>query len=334
MAYDTTVLSATDTTSVTVGSNADRLLCCEVISTSDPSGVTYNGVSMTLMLSDVIASIYRRNYYYLVAPATGTHDLVISGTTTLGMTAHSLYDIHQASPIRTSITLNSVTGTANSRTLATVVGDTVVDWFAVSGGADPVSDSGSDAGHTIRTYAAGGLVIASATTEASTTSTYVEYTWSGSFSSGLVSVAFAAAGVVGSATAALGLGVVATGVLAIAGAASAALGLGVSALGALAITGSATAPLGLGVSASGAAVVPEFSDAGVITATLTVRPVTVGSLTARTTTVGTLSASTTTRAALVAALSRAATITIASRSRAVLTAAPTHAATLTYKADD
>lgn len=64
-------------------SGSDRILiaACTLNSSTDKvSGVTYNGIALTRIRAELIAqaSTY---LYYLLAPATGTHDLVFSFTT-------------------------------------------------------------------------------------------------------------------------------------------------------------------------------------------------------------------------------------------------------------
>lgn len=76
------------TTSLTFAhtcTGADRLLVVCVVGdtvTDDVTGVTYNGVSMTLVLTNAPGSIFNRFLYlfYLVAPATGSNNVVISAS--------------------------------------------------------------------------------------------------------------------------------------------------------------------------------------------------------------------------------------------------------------
>lgn len=59
----------------------DRLLPVGVhcrSATADVTGVTYNGVAMTLQGTNENSGVVGMQWYSLVAPATGTHDVVVS----------------------------------------------------------------------------------------------------------------------------------------------------------------------------------------------------------------------------------------------------------------
>lgn len=86
LALDGSVLSAisltgTETTSLTVGNNANRILLVEYATYqgAGPSGITYNGVSLTKIVERVGSFNEQCSIWGLIAPDTGTHDVVISG---------------------------------------------------------------------------------------------------------------------------------------------------------------------------------------------------------------------------------------------------------------
>lgn len=102
------------------GSSLGLIVNVGLISTGDQvTGVTYNGVAMTLI--DTIASSVNRSYlFYLPAPATGTHDIVVSlsGSIFALLNAVSYTGIQQgATPDATSKTTGeSVTSLASTLT--------------------------------------------------------------------------------------------------------------------------------------------------------------------------------------------------------------------------
>jgi hypothetical protein len=144
-------------------SGTNLLLAVGVISdasganASAVSGVTYNGVSMTLATvgADTSGTVRMRAYiFYLTAPSTGSNTIVVSAS--IGSSQHikgwaiSLTGVNQSSPLDTSQSshLNSsasLTTTANN--------DWIVDCI---GGADPASLSTS-AGQTSKWSQIGSL---------------------------------------------------------------------------------------------------------------------------------------------------------------------------------
>ena len=83
---------------------ADRLLLVGVhcrSAVADVTGVTFNGVSMTLEGSNENTGVVGVQWYSLVAPATGTHDVVVSlgGYKLFSVVVYSLTGVDQTTPI-------------------------------------------------------------------------------------------------------------------------------------------------------------------------------------------------------------------------------------------
>jgi hypothetical protein len=115
----------TNTVSVTV-SGSDRILVVFCVAGGrDISGVTYNGVALTELLDyDNEGSYYYTSLYYLVAPDTGTHNLVMtiasSGLSVL--VGLSCTGVDQATPFNTyGSDKYDVDGTDRGKTLTTTV---------------------------------------------------------------------------------------------------------------------------------------------------------------------------------------------------------------------
>lgn len=112
------------TYSFTVGTGDDRLLIVHVWHSvmGDISGVTYNSVSMTKLAeqADGGGSNYL-DVWYLVAPATGANDVVVSKDTSGVMvsTCASYSGVDQTTPIPTSASDNSTATTAFSADITT-----------------------------------------------------------------------------------------------------------------------------------------------------------------------------------------------------------------------
>lgn len=91
IAFDAAVTSGaitntTQTTALTVSATANRLLLVGVLGDAVASvvtGVTYNAVAMTLVdeQNSVPGSLYTQHLYRLIAPASGTNNIVVSAST-------------------------------------------------------------------------------------------------------------------------------------------------------------------------------------------------------------------------------------------------------------
>ncbi len=131
---------------ITVGANSNRILIASLTSehTFTFSSVQFNGVSMTLLDSQV-GTDGRMSTYYLTAPATGTHNFtatISSGAKATGWLVYSYYNAKQsAQPDAHSIT--SILSSSGSLTLApTVIGSLMFD---ISEGVDSTTGSYSGA---------------------------------------------------------------------------------------------------------------------------------------------------------------------------------------------
>lgn len=128
---------ATSTTSVTLShtvlaNSTQRLLLVgisvEDTATADPSSVTYNSISMTKLSSSTNGNTYSA-IYYLVAPATGANDVVVTFSSTMDSVivgAASWSNVDQTTPLGTVAT-NTGSGANPSISVTAAVGDIVVD---------------------------------------------------------------------------------------------------------------------------------------------------------------------------------------------------------------
>jgi hypothetical protein len=115
------------TFSHTCGAGSDRLLLVgingDLVGVNDDiTGVTYAGVSMTLV-AKITATTARYQYlYYLLNPATGANNVVISCTNShfLGATSASYTGVSQSGQPDNSVTNTGVTVTQITGTLTTV----------------------------------------------------------------------------------------------------------------------------------------------------------------------------------------------------------------------
>ncbi len=111
----------TNTWSHTVASSqSNQILVVSVDSGASISGITYNSVAMTQLTSITYGGSEILSLWYLVAPAQGAHNVVItaSGTTFIVGVSASYYNVAQTSMFGTAVT-NSGTGTASTNTVTT-----------------------------------------------------------------------------------------------------------------------------------------------------------------------------------------------------------------------
>jgi hypothetical protein len=94
-------------------SGSDRILIVQVYAavTSDPTGVTYNGVAMTKLYGHTVASTNRASIWFLLAPATGSNNVVISHASSVDVMAisASFTGVEQVTP-----PISTGSGTADS----------------------------------------------------------------------------------------------------------------------------------------------------------------------------------------------------------------------------
>lgn len=118
-------------------SGSNRLLVVWVSyfdSADAPTGATYNGVAMTAIPSSTAANgNYKIAGFYLIAPATGTNNIVVSfsgAMSDMGAGAVSFTDADQTTPLGTAVTATG-TNTTPSVTVTTSAGEIVVDGLVI-----------------------------------------------------------------------------------------------------------------------------------------------------------------------------------------------------------
>lgn len=145
MATSTVVGTTTATTFAhTVGTGTDRALFVGVGYADDTdgiTGVTYAGSAMTLAVSEI--NSYQRSYiYYMVAPASGTNNVVVTYAGTLsaddrgGVGAVSYTDVAQSSTINATSSYSILTGVTQLAATVAVVSDNWIFnnfWWGGSG---------------------------------------------------------------------------------------------------------------------------------------------------------------------------------------------------------
>lgn len=119
-------VQSSGTVSLTVGNNSDRLLIVDIQTPNGTTvtGITYAGVSMTLIDSQIIPSALNNHYSYkLIAPTVGTANVVatISGSSSgMGLIATSYYNVDQTTPIEATTKVTSSAGGTLTQAISTV----------------------------------------------------------------------------------------------------------------------------------------------------------------------------------------------------------------------
>ena len=182
IALDGTVVSNeynNGTQAITIGTNSDRMLIVAYGSYqgAGPSGMTYNGVALTKIVERVGSFSEVSSLWGLVAPATGTNNLVVSGMgdwSAYG--AWSLYNVDQTLPT----TFSSGGGDSSTASLALT---TTVDgaWVITSIEAEPTITMTTSGGANSWTFEgqsfqhAGGHTVVKATAGSQTMSASLGY---------------------------------------------------------------------------------------------------------------------------------------------------------------
>lgn len=130
-AYNSDALTVTWSHTV---SGSDRLLVVGVSmslwdSPQEVTGVTYNGVALTRLRRDLVSTVMSSEIWYLVAPETGTHDIVVTkNDTEFGAKAGavSFTGVDQTNPMNAH---NGGDGDGLDNTVSTTVTTTVDDCF-------------------------------------------------------------------------------------------------------------------------------------------------------------------------------------------------------------
>lgn len=149
-------MNTPDGTSLTIShttSGSNRLLNCVISHTpgdADVSAVTatYNGTSMDVLFTDTTTHSSRHvRAFRLVAPATGTNNVVFSwsGTAAMAAICASFTGVDQADPDDAQVlTDGTAGGTSSSRSVTSAAGDMVMDVLVLSNNASSIAVSGTN----------------------------------------------------------------------------------------------------------------------------------------------------------------------------------------------
>lgn len=127
------------TFSYTVSGVSNKFLIVVLMTdrTSDPTGITYGGVAMT-KFSSLALSTYKESFWYLINPASGTNDIVITHANPAEIAAIvvDFSGVHQITPLGGASTAQT---TATSQTVTVSGADTdlifdVIATHSLSGG--------------------------------------------------------------------------------------------------------------------------------------------------------------------------------------------------------
>lgn len=132
-------VGTTLTTSFTVGAGSNRILFVGAVgdntgsATDDITGATYNGVAMTLIDKTFVAADRYRYLFYLVNPASGANNVVITSSTNGGFKAGAVASYTGASQTGQPDASGKNQDTNNTlTTTATVVASN--SWMIMAGG--------------------------------------------------------------------------------------------------------------------------------------------------------------------------------------------------------
>lgn len=161
--------TSTITQAITIGANSDRMLIVAYGSYQGggPSGITYNGVALTKIVEQVGSFNEVSSLWGLVAPATGTNNIVVSGAGNWSaMGAWSLYNVDQTLPAtfssgggESSTASLALTTTVDGAWVITSIESEPVPTVTTSGGVNSWSFEGASyqhaSGHTVPKATAG-----------------------------------------------------------------------------------------------------------------------------------------------------------------------------------
>lgn len=150
--------------------------------------ITYNGVAMTYSTEQVNGSALAKVYqYYLIAPATGTHDIVVtySGNADYSVGGISLTGADQTSP-KGAVGGGTGTGSAPSNAVVTTFANSMVLSGVVWAGQNAGSCSATGTNQTTRYAIDNGSVFleAGGSTQTTTTAGSTTSSWTGGASAG------------------------------------------------------------------------------------------------------------------------------------------------------
>lgn len=132
---ETTAASLTFSHTMSSGTNGLLIVAASVQTSGGATlnTVTFNGVSMTKYNEITIASTYfKLSLWYLIAPASGAHNVVATASTTVEIwaAAQSFTGVDQTTPLGTIVTNTLDSGqTTTSVNVSSATGDIVADTF-------------------------------------------------------------------------------------------------------------------------------------------------------------------------------------------------------------
>jgi len=153
----TTDTSSSFSHSTTSAANRLLIVCVSSSSTTQATGVTYNGVSLT-KIDGFTVDGSNVTAWYLVAPATGSNAVVVSGGNTYVGSATTFYNVDQTTPVEsetaatgTSAAPSVVAATAGGRLIMDIMHVTSVPTAAPGDGQTERADTASSSRHAIST---------------------------------------------------------------------------------------------------------------------------------------------------------------------------------------
>lgn len=175
-------------------SGTDRLLFVDVVGdgTSDfISGVTYNGVSMTLITKGQGSGRWLYSFY-LIAPASGTHDIIASASSScyIEINASSYNNAAQVAPEASSAASFSAGVSSKSQSVTTLTDRAWVVLFGLNQSGTPAGGSGT----TLRNGALVGSILDSGGVVTPAASKTLTVTQASNGEMGAIAVAFAPVG--------------------------------------------------------------------------------------------------------------------------------------------
>lgn len=111
------------TKSITISNNTNRALLVAVNAPSAPSNVSFNGVLMTLIDSQVYSNTITQTLYVyrLVAPTVTTANISVTGVTPAGISYASYYNVDQTTPVEASAKSNGAAPSVTSLTQGAMI---------------------------------------------------------------------------------------------------------------------------------------------------------------------------------------------------------------------
>ena len=137
------------TFSHTVNSGSDSILIVEVADShggaSDPvASVTYGSQGLTLLGSATLPNAESADIWYLLAPAVGTANVVVTltGSCHFVASATDYFGVNQTNPLGTLVTATGSASSTPSVTVASAAGQLVIDSLIVQGDVAPIAPTG------------------------------------------------------------------------------------------------------------------------------------------------------------------------------------------------